>query len=137
MYVNATPSQRVHVALQRINNFDCGPNKLIVKVSVVESLARSALFNIYIHQEKKKSKLRVYEEIKHDNGPTLLEKFCKEYKSEPWKMFGKDNWLKFIWATKYRDLLIHESTFLREGISSPLIQSTDNVLDKLQKVLKL
>lgn len=126
VYVNSHPSGRIQIANQRIRYPNCGPNKIIVRVSAAEGIARSIIINL--KQAKGENIKTVYKKYKHKNPDDIIRDICKEFRTGPWKFFGKKNWLDFIWAIKYRNLLIHECTFVRQTISNRLIKATDHII---------
>ena len=100
-YVNATLSQRISVARQRIDNPDCGPNRLCNTFGALEALARAVLMDIKIR--KGQSPMEAYGEIKMRNTTPLLSEICNEKNISPTDFFGPD-WELIEYAEKYRNL---------------------------------
>lgn len=132
-YINANRSQRRWVAETRMQNPCLPSNILIIKVSAVEALARA----IVIEQKQGKGETvqSAYEKVKHKNGIYLIQKcICPEIKKKPEDLFSKDFWEEFKCAVKYRNLLIHECTSLRAGISTKLIKTCQEVWNVLERI---
>ena len=74
-YIEATPSQRFHIAGQRIDNPDHGPNLLVIYVSAIEGLSRS----LVMHQEgHSKSELSIiYPKYRNMGAEKLIEQYLQ------------------------------------------------------------
>lgn len=132
-YVNATPSQRYRVALDRIDYPDCGPNKLIQLVSAVEGLARTIAIHMAVSSGKTIE--NAYKRLRFEKPEVLISKHIgKKMGKKPEDLIGKDNWELLGFAVEYRNLLIHECAFLGQDKSSPLIFSLLNVLETLKQI---
>ena len=77
----------------------------------------------------------IYNKYRNPNPEKLIREICKNKKTGPWKLFGKQTWQDFKWAVKYRNLLIHEATFLQQGVAIRLIKETENIISILEKLL--
>ena len=129
-YVDATLSQRIAIARQRIDDPDCGPNRLCNTFSALEAMARAVLLELKINNGLPNSK--AYEKIKMWNAAKLIESICAEKGVSPTDFFGQD-WELIQYAEKYRNLLTHEATFLRQGYSSCLIEACQRALTKIEQ----
>jgi hypothetical protein len=134
-YYLATPKQRFNVAKKRLDNPDSAPNNLIQAVSATEGFARSGA--IHILATFKKSKLKwAYDQLEKKGPEFLIENcICPYLGKTPQELFGKKHWDNFQLAIQYRNLLIHEATFLNLKIARPLIKSTETVFNKLGQTL--
>lgn len=129
-YIEATPSQRVHVASQRINNPDHGPNLIVAYVSAIEGFARS----LAMHQEgHTKSELSaIYPKYRNMSAEKLIELYLqKKINLAPHAYFGNEIWEKVGFAIGYRNLLAHECTYLGQDKYPDLIDACKQVLKKL------
>ena len=130
-YIKSHPLKRHGIIKERLENLDGLPNELIVMVSAVEAMARSIILDLAtddgISREEK------YDEVKFKRANKLLEEICSHRKvsKTPDEVFGASEIENFKCAEKYRDLLVHECTYLRQGISIVLIDSTKKVLSRL------
>ena len=130
-YINFDPLQRHGIIKQRLENLDGRPNELIVRVSAVEAMARSIVLDLATYDGL--SREEKYEEVKFKRANELLEEICSHRKvlKKPDEVFGASEIENFKCAEKYRDLLVHECTYLRQGTSNELIESTKTVLSRL------
>ncbi len=128
-YVAASPAYRWSVIEQRMSNPDAGPNLLVVRVAAVEALARSvALHTIYPNPTEAD-----YAALKFKRCRVLLEDVAlAKCGSSAAQIFGLADVETLQCAEKYRDLLVHECTFLRQGYSADLISACDRILQKLR-----
>lgn len=132
-YVKATPSQRYRVALDRIENPDCGPNKLIQLVSAVEGLARTIAINIAVSSGE--SVENAYKKLRFEKPEILISEYiAKNFGKKPEDLIGEDNWELFGFAVEYRNLLIHECAFLGQDKSIPMISSLLKVFETLKQI---
>jgi hypothetical protein len=132
-YITASKEQRVGVARDRMEDPCCRPNILITSVSAIEGAARA----IVLEQQsaKGKSVQSTYKKVKWEDPVALIEKWiCQEIQKTPEELFSKDCWEEFKWAVEYRNLLIHECTFLSQSYSIPLIKACENVWNRLKNI---
>lgn len=128
-YVRATPRQRLRVALDRVKHPDCGPNRLIQIVSAVEGLARALLVNEAVSTGDSVS--HAYDQVRSLNASDLVRRCLGP---DPASMFPGETWDTFVVAVKYRNLLIHECTFLGQGRTDKLIASSSEVFELLARM---
>jgi hypothetical protein len=132
-YIEATPRQRFHIASQRINPPEHGPNLLVAYVSAIEGFARS----LALHQEApSKTALSVmYPKYKNMKAARLIEQFLKKkINKAPEDFFDKDIWEKVGFAIEYRNLLAHECTYLGQDTYPDLIEAYKSALKKLAEL---
>ena len=129
-YVDASMSQRIEIARQRTTYPDCGPNILCNTIGALEALARAVLLEIKIR--KGQPQMEAYRDIKKQNTTQLLSEICNEKSVSSTDFFGPD-WELIEYAQRYRNLLTHEATFLREGYSSRLIGACQRVFRKIEQ----
>lgn len=130
LYVMSTPRQRLRVALQRLNNPDHEPNLLVINVSAVEAFSRSLL--IHKLAESPSDVISKYEKYKLESAPFLVKKYFSLLSDESIEnILGLENWEYFEQAVHYRNLLIHECTYLGQDKTPFLINSCRQVLFKL------
>ena len=136
IYVNSTPRQRLHVALQRIGNADHDPNLLVTRVSAVEAFARSLLVHHLASADA--DALSFYGLFRHSGAPSLVEAYFQaKCASTPEALLGTDTWELFGHAVHYRNLLVHECTYLGQDKTPALIDACRIVLHKLAEVAGL
>ena len=104
-------------------------------MAAVESLARTIA--IYQRAETKTALKREYRKVRDTNPIELIEDYiCPRIGKTPSKLLGRNNWIKLKFANKYRNFLIHECAFLRQGISKELIKVSKNTFKKLKKLIR-
>jgi hypothetical protein len=129
-YVNASPLQRYKVALERLQNQNSGPNLLIQHVSAVEGFARSVALDLAVQAGE--SRERAYDRLRNIGlVPLIREHIAEKINEDPEDLFGKDEWEVFDIAVQFRNLLVHEATFLRQGYTDELIRVCRTILIKL------
>ena len=129
-YVDASLSQRISIAQQRIDNPDCGPNQLCNTLSALEAIVRAILLDLIIASGQ--TPLDAYAEIKMSNTTTSIKRLCREKGISPKDMFRQD-WDLIIYAERYRNLLIHEGAYLRESYSARFIEACKRVIEKIKQ----
>lgn len=130
IYVNSSPRQRLRVALQRISNTDHEPNLLVTRVSAVEAVARSLL----VHQlATSETTALTFYDIFRNTGPTALVEAYRLAKNgvPAVEVIGADQWELFGQAVSYRNLLVHECTYLGQDKTPALIGACKAVLNHL------
>ena len=133
-YIFATPRQRLKVANQRIKNPDAGANILVTTFSAVEAFARS----LVLHSKKRPqiNVRKLYARYKDRTASTLIAEYLKIIDKDPIALFGKDLWKTFKLAESYRNLLVHECTYLESIKFGPLTNSCNEVLKSLITIAK-
>jgi len=124
-YMEAPPRLRLRVALDRVRNPSCGPNRLIQTVSAVEGLARALVIDELVAQGT--TVQRAYDDVQFTNASELVEKCL----GDPKHHLAAEQWDDFRTAIKYRNILVHECTFLRQGYSERFIAAASDVFDVL------
>jgi len=129
-YVCSLPRQRLHVISKRLENPTHGPNLLITHVSAVEALARSLAMH---GKGRTKAQLKqLYGKYRHRDVKTLVTEYlASKGHDNPSDFFGSDIWRKFGYAVSYRNMLVHECTYLGETKYPHLSLACQVVLDKL------
>jgi hypothetical protein len=135
-YVTATPRQRLAKARQRIVNAHAYPNQLVTHVSAVEGVARTLLMH---ERATTKDQLRaVYSKYKNREAHTLVAEYlaCKGFPN-PAAYIGEEEWQQFRHAVNYRNLLVHECTYLGLEKFDLLVNGCNAVLAKLAQIAGL
>lgn len=129
-YATVPPQSRYNVILKRLEAKEIGPSRLVTVVSAVEALARS----IIVHRQcpNKTEALGVYAAQKDKAATTLVEEVLKSYgKSPASAYFSEDTWPLFRHAVNYRNLVVHECTYLGQDKYPSLISASLDVLNAL------
>jgi hypothetical protein len=131
-YVSAYPHQRYGIAIQRINYPEAEPNVLVTHVSSVEGLARSLVMH---KRSASRSDLpRLYPRFKTREAASLVKEYVELVGKEPGDYFGQDVWAGFKLAVSWRNLIVHECTYLGTSDFSPLVHCCNEVLEGLVKL---
>jgi hypothetical protein len=135
-YISSMPKQRLNVISQRLQNPTHGPNLLVTHVSALEALARSLAMNA---KASTKAKLvSIYPKYRDREAKSLvIEYLASQGHPKPSEFFGPDIWRKFGYAVSYRNMLVHECTYLGQDKYPYLIEACQVVQDKLCILAKL
>jgi hypothetical protein len=75
-----------------------------------------------------------YDAIRNYNACKLVKECIHRYHScSPSNLISDDVWATFYHAIKYRNLLIHECTFLKQDYSKQLIKATIIIFEKISE----
>jgi hypothetical protein len=130
MYVKATLRQRYGVAIQRIDNPGLGPSLLVNVVSALEGFSRAVAMRGLVTDGVPLE--QAYKRLKHLGAVDLLvDHVCPKYRVAPRDAFGSGAWDQLPEAVEFRNLLIHEATYLNGGTSKRLIAASRHTLDTL------
>ena len=135
-YVASMPAQRMRVIQSRLNDPAGGPNVLVTSVSAVEALARSLAM---CSRAKNKSHLSsIYGQYRDRKAASLVKEYLAgQGHPNPADFFGTEIWRKFGYAVSYRNLLVHECTYLGQDKYPHLIAACASILDKLTELAGL
>ena len=132
-YIEATPKQRLNIALQRINNPSDGCNMLVAYVSALEGFARCIAMHQAAHSKAELS--TIYPTFRKMGAEKLVERYLqKKIKKDAQSYFGRDIWEKIGFALDYRNLIAHECTYLGQDKYPALIRACEHVLRKLAEL---
>ena len=129
-YVEANPKQRLSIAKQRIRYPGHRPNLLVSHVAAVEGFARCLAMHVRGSTQEELS--AVYPEYRNKGPEELINEYLSNAQlGDPTAYFGSETWLMFGFAIKFRNLLVHECTYLADDLSAPLIDACRSVLGTL------
>jgi len=128
-YAMATPAARLRVIKQRLAsaNGEMGSTRLVTMVSAVEALARS----LVVHSAGRPASTA---EMRHRQfratGPVeLVEEVLRlRGAAKALEHFEQDTWELFEVAARYRDLIVHECTYVGPDRHPYLIAAAEAVL---------
>jgi hypothetical protein len=130
LYVRGTLRQRYGIACQRIDHPELGPSVLVNAVSALEGFSRAVAVRALIETGTKLEE--AYEYHRRASVVHLIARhICPILRTTPVKAFGAKAWGRIPLALEYRNLLIHEATFLNGGTCRQLIAATRHCLDRL------
>lgn len=131
MYSGIIPNQNLKVINDRIDNPNCGPNKLILEVSATEALARIILIKLFIAQGlTPKSAFKKTDTFKIKE---VIQKIYELKQKQLPSLFKSDDWKKFVWAIKFRNFLVHHATYVGGQTSTALIEATQSIRKTIKK----
>ena len=128
-YAVATPAARLRAIRQRLASVhgEMAPTRLVTLVAAVEALARSLVVHSF---GRPPSTAEMRHRQFRDLGPLeLAEEVLRLRGAERAALhFEGDTWSLFETAVQYRDLIVHECTFIGADASAQLISAADDVL---------
>lgn len=129
-YISSHPAQRATTIKKRLDDPKALPNKLVTRVAAVEALSRSLLMNQ--HARTKTDLKAIYPKFRYRKVAGMIEELLRIKKAgTPSRFFGKDDWHIFKIAVNYRNLLVHECTYLGLKKYQPLEEASNAIYDKL------
>ena len=135
-YVLSTPQARLNVIKRRLNELEIGAVKLVTIVSGIEALVRSLI--VHLKAQNKTEIQQAYEKHRNQKPELLVEEYLKHYGYNDCSSFYQDDtWILFQYAVNFRNLIVHECTYLGRDKYSSLISACEEVLDSLVKLGKL
>ncbi len=134
-YPKLKPSQRLHIIRQRLEDHHFGPNRLVTSVSAVEALARSLVMHHEAKGNDKEALDQVYRRYKSSSAKDLVTRYVKvKLDVSPSIHFGQETWSLFRYAEDFRNLVVHECTYLGMDKFPSLIDACDEILNGLVKI---
>ena len=136
LYVEANLRQRLSVVQDRIQNPHHDPNLLIAYVSAVEGFARSLV--MHLHGSTKEELSRAYPRYRNTKVEDMITEYLDKRKLQPPADFVPVNTgCEFQSAVQFRNVLVHEGTYLEPALSGPLIEASRDVLRGLSEAAGL
>lgn len=128
-YAMATPAARLRVIKQRLASAhgEMGSTRLVTIVSAVEALARSLVVHA-AGRPASTAEMR-HKQFRHTGPVELVEEVLRLRGATAARQhFERDTWDLFEVATRYRDLIVHECTFVGQDRHPYLIAAAEAVL---------
>jgi len=137
-YITLNTEQRFRVARERIKEGGSYPNLIVVYVSAIEGVLRSLVVQLEA-QASGLDKQSCYEKNERESVKSLLKKYTKlkMRNNKTIKLVDKSTLELVDYAVLYRNLLVHDCTYLREGISIKLIEACQLFLEALANEEKI
>lgn len=134
----ATPAARLRMIKQRLasSHAEMGATRLVTIVGAVEALARS----LVVHSSGRPASTA---EMRHrqfrDTGPLELVEEVLRLRGAPRGLahFGAQAWELFEVATRHRDLIVHECSYVGQDLHLYLFDAADAVLRGLVELAGL
>jgi hypothetical protein len=130
LYIKGTLRQRYGIACQRIDHPELGPSVLVNAVSALEGFSRAVAVRALVTAGTRLDDAYRYHRL--TGAVDLIAKhICPAYRTTPIATFGANAWKQIPEAVEFRNLLIHEATFLDGGTCKRLIAASRHCLDRL------
>jgi hypothetical protein len=128
-YAMATPAARLRVIKQRLASAhaEMGSTRMVTMVSAVEALARSLVVHA-AGRPASTAEMR-HKQFRHTGPVELVEEVLRlRGVARPLQHFDRDTWELFEAAARYRDLIVHECTYIGQDRHPHLIAAAEQVL---------
>lgn len=131
-YATATPAARLRVIKQRLASAhgEMGSTRLVTMISAVEALARS----LVVHAAGRPSSTAEmrHRQFRNAGAVELVEEVLRLRGARSGAQhFERDEWDLFETATRYRDLIVHECTYIGQDRYPYLVSASETVLQGL------
>ncbi|MBC5783879.1 hypothetical protein H8N03_13060 [Ramlibacter sp. USB13] len=137
-YAMATPAARLRVIKQRLASAhgEMGSTRLVTIVSAVEALSRSLVVHA-AGRPASTAEMR-HKQFRHTGPVELVEEVLRlRGAGAAPQHFERDTWELFEVATRYRDLIVHECTYVGQDRHPYLIAAAEAVLRGLVELAGL
>jgi hypothetical protein len=131
-YAASRPAARLGVIRQRLIRAEAeiGPTRLVTVVSAVEALARSLV--VHAPGRPASSSHFRYQQVRMKAPLELVEEALRLYGAGPaLERYGDETWQLFELAHLYRNLVVHECTYLGQDKYPALITASERILEGL------
>lgn len=133
MYVRGNLRQRYNVAAEGIRNPGHGPNQVVTSVAALEGLARAIAVKHLVAQGSTLD--GAYQKLRWAKPIELLEKHVlPSLDTTPEQAFDSGKWELLPKAVEFRNLLVHEATYLHGGTCTALIEATCHVFERIAEL---
>lgn len=130
-YVNANPHQRYKVIRDVLEDYPLdAPNKLIAYVSAVEAYSRTLL--VCMDSQGARNRTEAYRKLRNAKPLPMLLSLLERLGVSEASFFEGDNRELFEYACEYRNLLVHEATYLAPDKYRPMSEACEQVLAGLE-----
>lgn len=135
-YVSSSIRQRVRIMDQRLNDPSALPNLLVTRVAAIEAFARTLLMHAFA--QSKSDLPAAYEKYRYRKVHTMIKEYLElKQLGTPQNVFGDSAWATFKTAVKYRNLLVHECSFLGQVKYGFLEEACFDVYERLVQLSKV
>jgi len=133
LYVRATLRQRYSVAKARIDNPDHGPNRVVAAIAALEGFTRAVAVKAEL--ESGTPLELAYEKLRWTKPLELLESYVlPALHTTPAEVFDPAMWKLLPEAIEFRNLLVHEATYLHGGTCEQLVDAAVHVLERIAQL---
>ena len=135
LYYRSNPEQRIHVARQRLDNPEHGPNLIVTYASAIEGILRSLV--VWKDTTTNQPSQKTYDKYKYKDVPSLFTKYLKQTQASKESIVSEETYELVRFALKYRHLLVHECTYLGQDKYTELIEACEKFLHGICKYADL
>ena len=128
-YVRSYPRQRFNIAKQRISNPNHGPNLLVTYVSAIEGILRSLV--VWKETVSDRPEAGTYDKYKYTGVSKLYDKYLEQRNAKSEEVIAAEKYELVGYAVEYRNLLVHECTYLGQDKYPTLIDACQEFLSRL------
>jgi hypothetical protein len=133
VYAKSTTRQRINIIDQRLTIKDSLPNNLVTAVSAVEAFARVLVLKLL--ENAGQDLMQSYEAFRYKSPVALVEKVMElEGVQDIGRYFGENTWELLKYAVDYRNLVIHECTYVGQDKAPSMILACHDALVKLAEI---
>jgi len=134
IYLHSTPRQRYKVIWDRIDDDPYnGPNRLVTMVSAVEAYLRCLL--VHASSPDEAGRRAKYQQIRHAKVEEMLAGVLAHYEiTDESEYFPGDTLELLGYAVEYRNMLVHDCTYLGGDKFPSMIQACEEVLCELARL---
>lgn len=129
-YRTLQPGQRLRIAGERIKKPVSGAAELVTRVSAIEGALRSLV--IWQESGDRPSK-ETYDRYKYMGVADLLDAYITQVGAERKELVDDDCYELVEYSVGFRNLIVHECTFLGSDKYPSLIEACDRLLESLRQ----
>ena len=134
LYIKGNLSQRYRIARERLANPDHGPNLLVTAVAALEGFARAIAVKELVANGTALE--TAYAELQFTKPIALItDHVLPAHEVRPEDAFEACQWELLPEAVEFRNLLVHEATYLAGGTSRRLAAAAEHVFDRLAEIV--
>jgi len=133
LYVKGNLRQRYDIAAQVAGDPDTGPAKLVAAVAALEGFARAVAVKHLVDEGVPPDE--AYAGLKREKPIDLVETHVlPALGTSANEAFEREKWELLPEAVKFRNLLVHEATYLHGGTCRELVSATLHVFEKIAEL---
>ena len=132
LYVRGTLRQRYSIARQRLDHPHHGPNQVVTAVAALEGFARAIAVKALVR--KGVGLEDAYGQVRNEKPIQLIVDHALPALSASVDDFDQQEWDLLPDAVEFRNLLVHEATYLHGGTCDRLIASAVHVFERLAEL---
>jgi hypothetical protein len=133
LYVRGNLPQRYSVAAARIANPEHGPNQVVAAVAALEGFSRAVAVRAAVTRGTTLE--GAYADLRRARPLDLiLNHVLPALNVTPATAFDAEKWALVPKAIEFRNLLVHEATYLHGGTCRDLVEATVHVFERIAEL---